>query len=478
MAGLHKTVVSVFIFLLTIATIGWFVNLWLFSDAAWLHPEMLGSSAYVWIYPDTEGFFQNLRKIFDWKAFDPNVNRVRPINDVAEVIDSIARPYLTYFLGPIPALTPSAVLTALLAPLCLFCWLKNRLGKTVPAIVLTLLFISTIGFLSCTVASLHPAKRINLTLLCAILFFAGEYAKTYSLRSFCALWVCLFLSLISDELGLANFPIVAILYWDSIFRRKTEAIAFISLPCAFVLFTKFGLPLIYALTSVHGPWNALDDGKKFGYLLSGSFYEAAAIQTARSILSTVGVPFHTAATEIFAGLAFLIISLFGVLKKRFLLWQDDKLFLSAIVFLLVSLYATLLDWYPFLGEVRYLGSSNYYYHSALPVFLVVWMAFAWRTLRFPHFRMNLIMAIVACLIIAANFKAFSVVNDLAKVIHLYPYSEKQIITSLQAASISEKHSVIQFESTPAEVVLIFEHGLKSIFGSDWNKTPSIRRFSR
>ncbi|HVQ12213.1 MAG TPA: hypothetical protein VMS40_01430, partial [Vicinamibacterales bacterium] len=84
---------SAWAFTITVLTVAWFIHL-LFSSAAWIHPELLGSSAYVWLYPGQESFAQMLRKVFDWKGFDPNVNRVRPLNDVFEVIDAIARPYI------------------------------------------------------------------------------------------------------------------------------------------------------------------------------------------------------------------------------------------------------------------------------------------------------------------------------------------------------------------------------------------------
>src|SRR6266446_3836298 len=71
------------------------MHAWFWSSASWLHPELLGTAAYVWGMPDLDTLTQLVRKVFDWKAFDPNVNRVRPLNDVVEVIDAIGRPFLT-----------------------------------------------------------------------------------------------------------------------------------------------------------------------------------------------------------------------------------------------------------------------------------------------------------------------------------------------------------------------------------------------
>src|SRR5262252_2305479 len=75
-------------------------TVWLDYSQAWLHPEQFATSAYVWNFPSQEGFGERIRKALDWKAFDPNVNRVRPLNDLADTIDAIARPYLTQLFEP------------------------------------------------------------------------------------------------------------------------------------------------------------------------------------------------------------------------------------------------------------------------------------------------------------------------------------------------------------------------------------------
>jgi hypothetical protein len=75
------------------------VYLLLISGDAWMHPEIIGSATYVWQQPGHESLLAMSRKVFDWKAFDPNVNRVRPLNDAFEVVDAIARPYIVSVLG-------------------------------------------------------------------------------------------------------------------------------------------------------------------------------------------------------------------------------------------------------------------------------------------------------------------------------------------------------------------------------------------
>lgn len=122
------------------------VHMWLGYREPWLHPELLGTSHYVWNLQDREGFADRIRKVFDWKAFDPNVNRVRPLNDVAEVVDALARPYLARLFFPHPSLTPVGIITAVLSPLLLFRYLRGCGLDTLRAAALVATFLSSVGF--------------------------------------------------------------------------------------------------------------------------------------------------------------------------------------------------------------------------------------------------------------------------------------------------------------------------------------------
>jgi hypothetical protein len=459
---------------LAAATLGWFFYLWLFSDAAWVHPEMLGSSAYVWLYPGQEGLPTMLRKVFDWKAFDPNVNRVRPLNDLFEVIDAIARPYLTSLFGPEVSLTPSTIFAVILAPGFLFGWARRILKASLPALVFTLLFVSTIGFLSNTVAYLHPAKRLNLVLLCASLYFAEVHAERQDRLSFAALWSTLLVSFFADELGLANFPIIAALYWVPLCRDRRRRALFLSLPIFFLAITKWGLPAIYLRFSVHGAWDAMDNIKKFavfGYLLDPTFYSAAIEQTARSMLSTVGIETHLRVTEVAAWCA--LVGLTGAHAWRTALRSatsivKDPVVMSAVAFVAASFYATLLDWYPFPHEISYLGSFNYYYHSSMPVLVIAWLAFLWREVAPPPQLATLALALAAAIIVA-NFTTFGRINRLVEFMHLQPYPTSALLAALKAArsSGSDSQSTVEIKADPVGQEAEFSSTLRQVFGSEW-----------
>src|SRR4051812_16126683 len=273
------------------------IRVWLDPREAWLHPELFGTSEYVWQNRD-ESLWQRLRKAFDWKAFDPNVNRVRPLSDLADTLDTIARPYQTRIIGPHPSITPSAILTAVASPLFLFLFLR-RLGLgLIASAALTGLFISSIGFLSVVVAYIRPAKKVTVVTFCVTLYLAERHRRSASNRSFVALLAVMFVSFFADEFDLAKYPIVGLLYWRSLAwrARRWKRLAFLALPLLYLATVAWALPWLYLHLSVHGAWDALGDGKKLGilrYLATPSFWIDALTHLSRSILSTLGIGIHT-----------------------------------------------------------------------------------------------------------------------------------------------------------------------------------------
>ena len=92
-----------------------FCYLAFWSDDGWFHPEILGSACYIWLRPGSESLIDMLRKVFDWKAFDPNVTWLRPLNDFFEVVDAIVRPYIVLLFGQQLSLNVSSALSAVAA---------------------------------------------------------------------------------------------------------------------------------------------------------------------------------------------------------------------------------------------------------------------------------------------------------------------------------------------------------------------------
>jgi hypothetical protein len=59
MPGLRASLLGI----TAVGTASWFLHLRLFSNAAWLHPEMLGSSYYLWIHPETDTLWEQLGRM-------------------------------------------------------------------------------------------------------------------------------------------------------------------------------------------------------------------------------------------------------------------------------------------------------------------------------------------------------------------------------------------------------------------------------
>jgi len=478
------------ILFLILITAAWLAHIWFYSDAAWLHPELLGTAAYIWNNPDTDTLRSLLGKSFDWKAFDPNVNRVRPLNDVVEVVDAIARPFFANWFGPHPSAMPSSLLTVILAPTLLYVWFKRTLGAVLPAMIFTLLFVSSTGFLSDVVAYIRPAKKLNLVFLCLSIFLALRFADRRNKATFTALYLSLLASFFSDELGLANFVIIGVMHWKDLFVHSTARYrwAFLSLPAVFLLLTKFAVPAIYQAWSVHGAWDALADPKKFAvfaYLLSPEFYQVSLQALARSLMSTVAIGVHTPLTESLTLAVFgLATGVRGVQVFRRDGWLglcEDRFLLASVVLAGTSTYATLLDWYPFPHRVSYLGSFNYYYHSSVVISTLMWFACGCALVLPTVKRTGLIrwpisplVVVAASLLITANFILFQRVNQLVQIIHLYPYNNGILWASLRQAHDSalkypDQPVIVKLAGNADNEAIRFRESLHLVFGDRWNE---------
>ena len=464
------------------------LRLWFDPTVAWLHPELLATSSYVWGLPD-EGVLARLGKAVDWKAFDPNVNRVRPVNDTAETIDAVARPYLTAIFGPHASMTPVAVLTAIVSPLFLFLALR-RTGLAILAVAaLVGLFLSSTGFLSVIIAYIRPAKKITILTFSICLYLADRHARSGSNRSFAALITVLFISFFADEMDLVKYPVLALLYFPSLIWRTTwtKRAIFLSLPILFLVVTAWGLPAFYARFSVHGAWDALADSKKFtvlGYLADPYFYVTFVAHLARSILTTIGISMHVPVTEgaallaLIGGTAVVVFRRIGAPATR---WGMAA---SALALVGMAFYTTLLDWYPFPNEISYLGSFTYYYHSSLVVMVIVWLAYSWLALlqgtegRLYAHQATLVGGLIACAIaITSNFVMFHQVNLLVQYIHIYPFSEPAIYQELRANQEALLHPEdlttpvrLTFSKDNGRMAKQYDETARAVLGPQWQES--------
>ncbi|MDF1757020.1 MAG: hypothetical protein P1U74_01790 [Legionellaceae bacterium] len=480
-------------FLLSACFIVYLFKMWLYSNAAWLHPELLGTAAYVWGAPDVETLPNLLRKVFDWKAFDPNVNRVRPLNDVIEVFDAILKPHLVKLIGPHPSFSFSALGLLLVAPGFLYAYLKRNLKISWIVVILCMIFISNTGFLSLFVSYIRPAKKLNMIFLCAALCFGQRHAEKGKSRDFWLFFSSILASFFSDELGLANFMICGFLFWPSIVKTKQKLMIYFTLPILFLLLTKWGLPFIYRLYSVHGAWDALNDSKKFAiftYLFNYDFYQAALILTARSFLTTFGIYKHVFWTECFAIFVLVTLPVLQLLRYRekslLSVISTDPFIVISILIFLVNIFDNLLDWYPFPHEISYLGSFNYYYHSNIIVLNLLWLAFLVKN-AMEVLKNNLkqrtvfevLLSVTGIIIVCSNFLLFQKVNTLVQIIHLYPFTEKELQLRLNEINYNYQKTPLKvnFLTSSDAIEKEFKATLKFIFQDRWKENGFYQTFN-
>jgi hypothetical protein len=139
----------------------------------------------------------------------------------------------------------------------------------------------------------------------------------------------------------------------------------------------------------------------------------------------------------------------------------DRFVLATLALILANGYASLLDWYPFPHEVRYLGSFNYYYHSPIAVLVLVWVAFALQAFRI--YRAPQVVLAIVLVVIVSNFMIFRNVNELVEIIHYYPNSRASIFKALEEGSLAELSP-----NRPAEEQA-FEVAAKRVFGDRWQQ---------
>jgi len=431
--------------------------IWLGYGEAWIHPEQIRASAYIWT-PNTESYSQLLRKAFDWAALDTAdpirwheqapAHRARPLSDVAQVIDALARPAISRWLYPHPSLTPSAIATAVLAPLLFFGFLRLALGGSVSAAVFTALWLSTMGFLSVIIPDIHAAaKRLAILSLCLALYLAERHEHGNSQAIFWLFILTLFLSLFTDEMALGGYIVLCGIYAPSLLRSgaRWKALVMLTLPAMFVAVLRWGLPTIYSVAGPEGMpvFEPFGDDRKleiFRYLGELRFYHMAFTQTARGMLTTFSITMHNALTE-WAAVMLLVGGSVWLAWRRG--WQaatwrvSYKLIASAVVLLANGVYLSLLDFYP-PADITYLGSYTYYYHSSLGILAVLWLAFAWRSLPdtdwcLPTRRsMALIGGFAFITVTILNFRSFHNINQLVSLAHSYPYHPSLLYRKLHS----------------------------------------------
>jgi hypothetical protein len=439
-AGLQDNAALTFaIIFLAYAMVGWFL---LFSDWAWFHVELFGVSEYIWSGPRANSVPAKLGALLDWRTFDVSPYRLRTVSDFVEIIDAATRPAMRAVWGMHPSATLLGFAMAAVIPVILYATLR-RLGLgRVHAALIVLLLTTTIGFLSCFVAYIRPAKRLALLGCCLVPHLCLLLQTRASKPVYFALMLTLLMGFFADETGYILLPIAIVLLLRPMLQRRgyLELAGFVALLLLFILLARFVLPYVYLRFGTSGSRAEVVSGqlvfKLLGYLIEPGFYRVALDDLATSALASLGILDASKSLVIaFIGVFFAVMAGAGFLYLRAsgaratLFWN---LLTISVSLILISFFLTLFDWFNNPFASNYIGALTFYYHSAVAIFAVLWLACVYRTgLVMLHGQGRLVFGGVsaACIALVAvlNFLNFEDINRLFQILHTYPLDAKALV---------------------------------------------------
>ena len=312
-------------------------------------------------------------------------------------------------------------------------------------------------------------------------------------------------------MALGAYIAVCCLFIPTFLRAGTrwKALVVLGLPAIFVIAANWGLPAFYAIASADGTptFVPIGDPKKLGliaHLGHWKFYYFALIQTARAILSTIGMSVQNVTTEYIAltaligGTAWLAWKSTGRAIDRHMAYGMAT---SAIVVIANGIYLTLLDLYPPAtyppgqyppaGATTYLASYTYYYHSSLSVLSVLWLAHVCRAimnLRWRNVRARSLLSTaglsLSVVAVVLNFRLFHNINQLVALTHLYPLQPAELYKKIESigarvARITGNDVIpVEFNSNCTIVTEKFAQVFDEVMGETWQTNPFNTYFAK
>jgi hypothetical protein len=381
---------------------------WIWIREGWFQIELFYISEVLSRPPHNASLGAQLATVFDWKVFDGMTVRLRPLSDLVEVIDAMMRPLKLF--GTHPSLTVVAILLAVATVVGFYFALVRSNLDRLRAVLLTLLFVTTVGFLSCYVPYIRPAKKLVLLCVALTLLFSAKYRTTQ--KSFGLLWLSVLVSFFCDEAGFALWPIAILLTGPALVARKQwrNAVLLLALPLCYVAMAKWVIPPIYGLFG--NPRVTSPDAAAYlvTFLLAPRYYLLAAQDLSAGVLISLGI-IGPSPLVINLGIAGFAAALgWGVWKRKWV-FVGTCLGLIAMSFSL-SLYDMFNT--PFKSNPP--SQLTFYYHS--PVGILVIFALAMLELR------TAILLPVVLILSALNVHNFYIVNRALMIEHCYPLEAK------------------------------------------------------
>ena len=398
---------------------------WVWRGEGWLHSELIPVSQAVWSPAHNSSLLEQLKTtLVDWHLFESSSHRLRPLSDLTEVIDAILRPLQVFGFHPSLSLTGVllAVTTAAVFHLAL---LRSKLDH-LRAALLTLLLVTTIGYLSCYVPYIRPAKKLALLFTALTLLFTRGEGQTR--KGFSALCLSLFLSFFADEAGFVLWPIALILSGPALVRNRQwpRLIILLGLPLLYLLVAKGLIPALYTRMGIARNMEMSIAGNLIRYCLSWKYYMIALDDFSSAVLVTFGV-LGARPWQIILGVALLVAAAtWGIRRQR---WEGVAAIAAAG---LMSFSLTLFDWFNTPFNSNAFGALTFYYHS--PVAMLAVFALA-------QFRPRLVVLLpVVTVLVGLNLFNFGTVNRIAMIMHTYPLEARALPQQVESpAALDEEY---------------------------------------
>ena len=424
--------------------------LWIFSEAAWLHTELLRAPEYIWTPPRDASVLAQLRTLFDWAIFDSSPYRLRLLSDLLEVMDAITRPRTVWLFGLHPSLTLSSVTLAVLSGLCFYKALKHFGLSTAESALLTAVFLTTTGYLSCFVSYIRPAKKLAIFCICLSLCLVFRYIRIGGNRNLQIVLAGMFATLFTDEAAYASYGIASLFLLPYLLKNglRKQAVFLMAVIPLFLLFAKVILPWIYNAMGHSGPRNEVVPSrlvrKLLGYLAEPQFYVTSVEELSRAALGTFG--FTRVQIDLSVPFLLVFIGCAGLALTRILvvrtsapgMWEAWQLIIATAAVFAMGLFLTLINWNAAPFGYNYYGSVTYYYYSPIVILALVWLASVIKLVRktvgkeLCQRMFSVALLILAVPVALVNYSNFRDVNKLIQTIHMWPLEPSDFHSQVRA----------------------------------------------
>jgi hypothetical protein len=482
--------------------------LWLSDGNAWIHNELVYLPQHMRSILNSGSFWEQLKTVFEWNIFDPCPDRLRPLSDFIEVIDVILRTKTMVLFGLNSSLTVSALFLAILTGFFLFKSVRLLGLSKFYSALFVLLLLTSIGYLSCFIPYIRPAKKLGLFFTATVVFFIFQFLENPKRNQLLLLFVFLFFSFFADESGYALYLVALIFLIPSLLRYQNYkgALCLFFLPILYFLIAKTVLPILYMKFGHAGPRNGASIqllSRMFSYLLEPSFYVSAFTDMSKCSLATIGnLNFESSMLQKFL-MVFLFIFGFSLFKS-IKTYNDDKMNIYKFIFLLslslmgLSFSLSLFDWFNTPFGYNNIGVYGYYYHSPVCIIVLLWLAailkaslsYASHLTEKNLYLKNLLpgISVILILIISTfNVKHFQTLNQMIQILHYYPIDIKSFSPKSHLSIVSENNKIIvKIPSTPEKlkaeyqkiITTTLKTGGESFLGliERYEKTTNVRYF--